>query len=478
MKRLWLSMLVMVHLSACGDGERVDAQSASASVEPTLSVVPNTDLLHEQEVQVTGSGFAPNMEVLLTQCYGSFGNRCGWSQRLPTDTTGSFQSSAVVARFYQLPWGDLVSCAEPEACGVWALVGTQIREVRLTFRDIPFAKGTLQVEPSTVSGGELVTVTGSGWTPGGFVRLAFGALAASASDFDGGESPIDENGNVRSVIPVSYLARLRNNDNAEVDATLVDCTVSPPQCGVLAFDTRAPETTQVVAPVSVRAVPVARGTASLDLPSPLVNALVARVVGTGWAANSMLEAWVCKGPSLVGCHPAPWFTARGIRVDAAGNLRVYQQLYASLQEGLTAEVNCASEPGCTLLIADPRALEATRVHIPLSFVEGDAFDVVSRYSAAEEEWFQEGLQLTGSTEAAFQTTSAQRTLWILALAGVSTGGKRPREGTFSHTSTYSYTEYVVLTAQAARFDYTLDEVQKVGSLFWSWFIQGLPDPGP
>jgi hypothetical protein len=165
-------------------------------------------------------------------------------------------------------------------------------------------------------------------------------------------------------------------------------------------------------------------------------------------------------------------------VDEAGNLRAYQSLVGLLQEGLTAEVNCAVEPGCTLLLADPRALEATSVHVPLSFVEGDTFDVVSRYSAAEEAWFQEGLQLTGNTESEFQTTSAQRTLWMLALAGVSTGGQRAREGAFSHTSTYSYAEYVALTEQAARFDYTLDEIQKVGSLFWSWFIQDLPNPGP
>jgi hypothetical protein len=274
------------------------------------------------------------------------------------------------------------------------------------------------------------------------------------------------------------MVTLRNTDNAQVDTTLVDCTASPPHCGVLAFDTRAPETTQVAAPVTVPAVPAVRGTASLDLPSPLVHGLVARVLGTGWTANSALQAWICKGSSLVGCHATAPFRPEGIGVDGAGNLRAYQSLVGSLQEGPSADVSCAAQPGCTLLLADPRALEATRVHVPLSFVEGDAFDVVSRYSAAEEEWFQEGLQLTGSTESEFQTESAQRTLWTLALAGVSTGGKRARDGAFNHTSTYSYTEYVALTEQAARFDYTLDEIQKVGSLFWSWFIQGLPDPGP
>ncbi|HMJ13821.1 MAG TPA: neocarzinostatin apoprotein domain-containing protein [Polyangiaceae bacterium] len=482
MSRSWCCVLACVWVWGCGDGESPGTQSSDLKPPPSgprLTVAPNTDLLDGQAVQVTASGFAPNSELLLAQCFGSFPGECTGTQRSLTDATGSFQGAMNVARFFDWPSrGRTLSCAAPGSCVIGVLVGTRTVQVPLTFRDIPIAKGTIRIE-SPVNAGELITITGSGWTPGGRVHLGFGALAASINEpGDGADALVDASGEIRGGVPATYLRTISDYENAEVDLTLVDCTTSPAACGVTAFDTRDPAATFVRVAAMVRAAQVPRGTAALDLATPLVHGLVTRVVGSGWTGSDTLQAWACKDSSLVGCQQLAPFRFPGIRVDESGNLRAYQSLLGYLHEGDAAVVDCHQQASCTLLLADPRALEATRVHVPLTFVQGDQFEVTSHYSASEEAWFQEGLQLTGSTESEFQTTSALRTLYMLALAGASSGGQRPREGAYSHTSTYTYFDYATLSAEAARFDYTLDEIQKVGSLFWSWFIQGLPQPGP
>jgi hypothetical protein len=50
----------------------------------------------------------------------------------------------------------------------------------------------------------------------------------------------------------------------------------------------------------------------------------------------------------------------------------------------------------------------------------------------------------------------------------------PRTGSIAHTTRYSYYQYLAVSAQAARYDYTVDEAQKDGALFWSWLLAGRP----
>ena len=52
---------------------------------------------------------------------------------------------------------------------------------------------------------------------------------------------------------------------------MADCTAAPGACLVVAHDTRDPEGTSAAAPLTVQALPRPRGTASLDLQTPLVD---------------------------------------------------------------------------------------------------------------------------------------------------------------------------------------------------------------
>jgi hypothetical protein len=66
------------------------------------------------------------------------------------------------------------------------------------------------------------------------------------------------------------------------------------------------------------------------------------------------------------------------------------------------------------------------------------------------------------------------TLWVLKAGGAASGAQLPPGGSFSHTTRYARTDYVQLSILAAEHDYTLAELQKSGTLFWSWLLAGQP----
>jgi len=489
MERSTLALVTALSLAACGEAPSSASETAkltrdsTAASEPSMTVVPNDDLLDGQEVEVTLSGFPANTQVIIGECVGhlALGSQCGgvW-QFVTTNAEGVFQGHVRVKRYFEpLSYAYTVSCAEPGSCVLGTVIDAGVFEVPLYFRDVPILKGTLRVEPSAVDPGEFVTVTGSGWSPGAVVQTSFTATRGGTNDYTQAQQVVaDDTGSFATSLPASAMQGYVDYDDYIVDQTYVDCTAASDACGILALDTREPETTQVRVPVAVRPTGAAAGGATLDLESPLVDALVVRLRGSGWGQNQVLRAWQCKGASFEGCaYVQDQFGPITLYTGETGSFRAYPRLHARMFER-GALVDCIDEPGCTLVIADPNALQATAVRVPLPYVRGDQFEVTSRYSAGEETWFQDGLELTGNSESDFQQTSAKRTLWLLALAGASSGGKRPNTGPHSHTSTYSYVDYLATSEQAARFDYTAVEIQKVGSLFWSWFIQGLPQPGP
>src|SRR5262249_26351391 len=66
---------------------------------PTITVVPDTDLVHRQSVTVTGSGFIPNTFVNVFEC--THDHSCGFGQPstfTPTDADGKFETQLAVQR--------------------------------------------------------------------------------------------------------------------------------------------------------------------------------------------------------------------------------------------------------------------------------------------------------------------------------------------------------------------------------------------
>jgi hypothetical protein len=132
-------------------------------------------------------------------------------------------------------------------------------------------------------------------------------------------------------------------------------------------------------------------------------------------------------------------------------------------------------PGaCSLGIFDFDSPAATLVRMPMTFVTGNTIAVTSRYEAKYETLFQQGMMATGYDAANLQLHGAASALWLLAYAHAQTGAHLSLEGEFAHTTEYSVNDYKAWSELASKYDYTVEELQKTGAIFWSWIATGMP----
>jgi hypothetical protein len=99
--------------------------------------------------------------------------------------------------------------------------------------------------------------------------------------------------------------------------------------------------------------------------------------------------------------------------------------------------------------------------------------VVSHYEAYWQPILQRGLEVSGYSSNTLQRQGAATYLWLMTAAGTK-GGALSHTGSIAYTSTYSLDEYRDLSKIAAQHDYTLEELQKSGTLLLSWFLAGRP----
>jgi hypothetical protein len=187
---------------------------------PTASASPNRDLVHNQPVDLSGSGFAPFEDVQISQC--ALGDTepfpaCSYQSFFPgpgpfvppVDGDGNLSTSFNVRRLigYPGPGGTVVDCAEKPGC----VIRVSSYENLLHSVDIPIAfdpdvppppPPTITVEPNRdLAHNDVVTVSGSGFVANDFVRLyecledengsqnfcsgSYGASAPLIADADG-----------------------------------------------------------------------------------------------------------------------------------------------------------------------------------------------------------------------------------------------------------------------------------------------------
>ncbi|HMJ14406.1 MAG TPA: hypothetical protein VK524_23480, partial [Polyangiaceae bacterium] len=252
----------------------------------------------------------------------------------------------------------------------------------------------------------------------------------------------------------------------------VDCAAAPGACRLVVEDIADPENTRVSLPLTIQSPPVPHGTAVLDLQSPLVPDMRARVEGAGWAPETNIQLWWCKGAGFEDCIP------RGaLPTDSAGNFRWYPEITGVFS--FRPEFDCTVQAKlCSLVIADDRALTSSAVRIPLVFDTGAQIDVVSRYESKWQALLDQGTSLSGLSAPEFQKTGVGTFLWLLGQSGQETSTHLPALGSLAISSRYGADDYRALSAEAARFDYTLVELQKTGTLFYAWILAGMPPLPP
>jgi hypothetical protein len=139
---------------------------------PTLTVTPDTSLLHKQQVIVSGSGFDPNAQIGLAQCRSGAGDyECSFGagrMRTAADGNGAFSIPFVVSRSF-FSGGSAVDCdVSVGACSIFAFnsMATADRASRAIGFDptAPVATPTVTVDPDDdLVHRQIVTVAGSGF---------------------------------------------------------------------------------------------------------------------------------------------------------------------------------------------------------------------------------------------------------------------------------------------------------------------------
>jgi hypothetical protein len=391
---------------------------------------------------------------------------------VPVNADGTI-STTLEARYMLNPFGaEPFSCAEPGGCTVVANMQfsgiPSVAAPPLTFKPIGTASsGTLQGSPATVTAGQDVQVSGSGWASNATVLVSL-----CSSVVTGRAPPCLSAAAVFADSQGAFSTSVTARGDWENQGSFTDCAAAPGTCFIRAHDSRDARVHRDL-PLTMTKPPVQRGNAVLDLHSPLVDALTVRVQGSGWEPGRSLQVMQCTDSTFSFCR----LLRSSVTVRADGTFRAYGQLLEFFTR-FVIDTNesgyCALTPGaCTLVVGDTESLAATAVRIPLTFVQGEQVDVTSHYEAKWTELLQQGSTASGHSVAELQRTGSAVLFYVLGLAGVS-GTAMPRAGTIAHTTRYTLEQYRRWSRQASFHDYTLVEAQKDGALFWSWLLAGRP----
>lgn len=441
--------------------------------ERQVTVTPDQDLGDGQEVQVLLAGFPPSAPIRIEQCVGTdvydADFNCGAeSYDAVTTAEGTFQGTLTVRREFTTPGGLHVLCRGPWPCAVGASVQANPNEhnlVPIWFHEVP---PTLTVTPNTnLTNLARVSTLGAGFPI--HTELQFQECrTGSTTDCQWlGSTNTDEAGNISPELIVSSVIEVPGAGGMR----LFECK-GPGACSIRFYLPGYEDFWQATQPITFATTSPAHGTASIDLTSPLITDLTVRVLGSGWAPQTTLRVVQCKDPGVEACFSRGSGPSGEISTDAAGAFRTYQTVSGG---GFFDSPDCSPPAnGCSLVIADDNDLSGTAVRIPLNFVTGEQFEVSSSYEAKWIPFLQDGMRLSGSTAPELQLRGAAVTLWIMTAASVSTGTHLPRDGVVTYATAYSAADYRQFTSLAARFDYTLDELQKIGAVFYSWILMGMP----
>jgi hypothetical protein len=209
-------------------------------------VTPSSGLVSGQVVTVTGSGFTPSAQVVLSDCLTE--TTLGYCGGIPPDSafagsSGNFTYQFRVGRgtFDESVYPPaLVDCARaPEECSVFAFVGDPVERASAPISfdaSVPPPSAVVTVTPSgAVDDGQTLKVAGSGFSANtsAFVgQCAPGVPAdflASPCGFPGGVIPIDAQGNLSTSITVTRLFPLPVTVDGRND---FDCSTPPRACFV------------------------------------------------------------------------------------------------------------------------------------------------------------------------------------------------------------------------------------------------------
>ena len=338
---------------------------------PSLSVSPDADLVHDQQVTVTGTGFTPGDRVYTQQCADrepypvcdfSFG-----PGEIVADGAGSASTAFVVKRLIGYPGEVLIDCADARC---YVQMSSQSDPFATSRADLDFdPDGALPPRPTGTASpdrdlvhGQAVDVTGSGFAPFEALRITQCSIADDpypACAYPGigipAVGPVDGDGNLSTSFNVRRLL-----GSPAPGGTVVDCAEKP-GCVIrvssyenllhsvdipIAFDPDAP----LPPPPSLR----------IDPDSGLNHNDVVTVSGSGFVSGDFVELYEClEDDGLPGGFCAySGYGGRAIFADANGDFTTPFTVKRVFGNPGTPLLDCVDADECALYarsISDPFA---------------------------------------------------------------------------------------------------------------------------
>jgi hypothetical protein len=341
---------------------------------PTLRLDPDTDLVHNDVVTVTGAGFVPGDFVELYECIEADGSAsllgsCSYSGNGSqiADDEGRFTTTFTVKRVFGNPGGPLFDCVGDGECALYAQSLSDplaFTEHELHFdADVPLPPSpVLTVTPSTdLPWRADAHVSGSGFAPNTTHNVVQCTKSSTFFSFQCRFGPVvesDDQGNLEADLP---LRRFLDGFGPEP----FDC--APDRCvaAVYSYDD-----------------PISLGFAGLtfdpDAPRPprpvltvtptdfLSEGSVVHAEGSGFAPNALLAIGQCRGEDTV-VADCDGSTVRLLNSDAEGRFSIDVTLEPGL---LTSEgiIGCYDASGaCSLRAATAGDPDATTAPVLLTF---------------------------------------------------------------------------------------------------------------
>lgn len=310
---------------------------------PVVTITPSTDLVHDQQVTVSGTGFAPNDFASVQECTGAvndgysvcsfFPGPIGPFAPVTADGDGNLSTSFTVHRFLASPGGTPIDCAEHDTCFIQV---TSFSDRFATGKaathfdpDGPVPpRPTVTAKPSKdLVHNQVVTLDGTGFDPSEQVQVSqcsvsddpFPVCSYSGIVFpvDGAvpAPPVDEAGNLHASFTVRRLIGYPGPDGQAIDCA------DPPGCVLQVVSyVNILHTVEVKIAFDRSIPPPPPPTVDVDPDRRLVHGQLLTVSAAGFAANDLVQVYECLESIDVVGRLCSYSGAGLINSDAVGKL--------------------------------------------------------------------------------------------------------------------------------------------------------------
>ena len=333
----------------------------------TVTITPDTNLVHHQSVTVAGAGFTPGGFANAIECKTGATTQADCNTQgtgiAPVAADGTFSGPFTVRRILNLPAGDFDCATAPGACSIVTTAFSQTPVVVSTAISFdpnvpPPPPPTITVVPSTdLVDRQSLTVSGTNFAPDAFVNLNECPTTSTSDPYCspfglGGFAQTDSTGSFTTTVTARRGIRTFNSSEP-----VVDCASSSELCSlfaasedgdvahaVLDFDPNAPIPTTTVTVTPDR-----------DLP----DRAVVTVHGSGFGPDDSVFVTECAADaaqqsSFFGCGQGP---ISSINVDSSGSFDYTLRVHRDIAGFGPTPVNCAASFGTCVVqvtsIGDP-----------------------------------------------------------------------------------------------------------------------------